>query len=210
MEEFTEEEIEKGRLLFAGSCDFMLSVLKISDLPPYGLPEICFAGRSNVGKSTLINALTGRKGLANTSNTPGRTQCLNYFNLSSQMYLVDMPGYGYAEAPKKLVKQWQGLIYDYLVGRPTLKRVFVLIDSRHGLKDNDKAMMQMLDKCAVSYQVVLTKTDKISKSAQDILAMKVTEALRKHGAAHPFVHQTSSEKKLGITTLRAEVTKLLG
>ncbi|MBX9977597.1 MAG: ribosome biogenesis GTP-binding protein YihA/YsxC [Alphaproteobacteria bacterium] len=205
---FTENELEKGRLLFAAECTFMLSVVKIPDLPPFGRPEICFAGRSNVGKSSLINALTGRKGLAKTSNTPGRTQCLNFFNVDNRLNLVDMPGYGYAEAPKNLVKEWQGLIRDYLLGRPTLQRVFVLIDSRHGIKENDRAMMKMLDECAVSYQIVLTKGDKISKAAQDKLCTEVTEISKKHPAAHPFVHKTSSEKMLGFDELRAEIGKL--
>ncbi len=206
---FSEEEIDNARLFFASPCYFMLSVLKIENLPPFNYPEICFAGRSNVGKSTLINALTQRKGLAKASNTPGRTQCLNYFNVGERLYLVDMPGYGYAQAPKKLVRQWQGLIRDYLLGRPTLKRVFVLIDSRHGLKENDIAMMTMLDECAISYQIVLTKADKISKTAGTQLVTDITEILKKHGAAHPVVHQTSSEKMQGIPELRAEIMRIL-
>ena len=207
---FSEESLKAGRALFSGACDFVKSVLKIEDLPPIGMPEITFAGRSNVGKSSLINALTKRKGLAKTSNTPGRTQCLNYFNVQSQFFLVDMPGYGYAEAPKKLVEEWQGLIREYLLGRPTLLRVFLLIDSRHGIKQNDLTMMKMLDECAVSYQIVLTKVDKIGSKQAEAVRQEIIPMLNKHPAAHPFVHMTSSEKGLGMEQLYAEVAMLVG
>jgi len=206
---FSDEALSSGRSLFGGECTFIMSVLKIADLPPLSLPEIAFAGRSNVGKSSLINGLTNRKGLAKTSNTPGRTQCLNYFNIQEKFFLVDMPGYGYAEAPKKLVKQWQGLIREYLLGRTTLKRVFVLVDSRHGLKETDLAMMTMLDECAVNYQIVLTKLDKISQKQGESLKESITAALIKHPAAHPYVHLTSSEKGIGMDDLRADVAMLV-
>lgn len=206
---FSEDDFKAGRSLFGGACTFIKSVLKIEDLPPISIPEIAFAGRSNVGKSSLINGLTNRKGLAKTSNTPGRTQCLNYFNVQDQFFLVDMPGYGYAEAPKKLVQQWQGLIRRYLLGRTTLKRVFVLVDSRHGIKETDLAMMKMLDECAVSYQIVLTKMDKIGITQGEALRAEMTPMLNKHPAAHPYVHLASSEKGVGMDELRAEVARLI-
>lgn len=206
---FSQEEIQKGRSLLLGGCTFMLSVVKTEDLPAFSHNEICFAGRSNVGKSSLVNALTNRNTLAKTSNTPGRTQCLNFFNVQDILYLVDMPGYGYAEAPKKLVKQWHGLIREYLLGRPTLKRVYVLIDSRHGIKENDKAMLTLLDECAVSYQVILTKADKISESERKTIYEKVSKTLLKHPAAHPYVHITSSGKGWGIDELRADIARLV-
>ena len=187
----------------------MLSVLKHENLPPLSLPEVCFAGRSNVGKSSLINALTGRKMLAKVSNTPGRTQCLNYFNIGEKLYLVDMPGYGYAEAPKSLVKQWQGLIRDYLLGRSTLKRVFILIDSRHGIKENDRAMMTLLDECGVNYQVVLTKADKISALKLSECYDHVTKDLQKHPAAHPILITTSCEKNQGINVVQDEIAAFI-
>ncbi len=199
-------DLEKGRLLFAKECTFMLGVAHLKDLPPYSLPEVAFIGRSNVGKSSLINALTGRNALARVSNTPGRTQQLNFFNLGQQIILVDMPGYGYAKAPKDLVAEWQKLIKHYLMGRPTLKRVYVLIDSRHGIKPNDTAFMKMLDESAVSYQVVLTKGDKISLAAHKHLMLDTLAKIKTHGAAHPRVILTSSEKNQGIEELRAEVS----
>ena len=199
---------EWANWLFAQECPFLRSVQKLDDLPEYGLPEIAFAGRSNVGKSSLINALTSRQTLARASNTPGRTQMLNFFQLHHELIMVDMPGYGYAEAPKALVAQWQSLVRQYLLGRPTLKRVYLLIDSRHGLKANDLEMMKMLDETAVSYQIVLTKTDKISAAALVKVRDETQIAIKKHGAAFPILGVTSSEKRLGIEELRAEIAKL--
>lgn len=199
---------EWANWLFAQECPFLRSVQKIDDLPDYSLPEIAFAGRSNVGKSSLINALTNRQTLARASNTPGRTQMLNFFQLHQELIMVDMPGYGYAEAPKALVAQWQKLVRQYLLGRPTLKRVYVLIDSRHGIKKNDIEMMKMLDETAVSYQVVLTKTDKISAAALAKVQEETQISIKKHGAAFPILGVTSSEKRLGIEELRAEIAKL--
>lgn len=164
-EEFTPEQKEKAKALFAQGTSFVLGVAKLEQLPLCEWPEAAFAGRSNVGKSSIINAVTGQKGLAKTSNTPGRTQQLNYFNLADKIHLVDLPGYGFAQAPEQVVKQWQKVIFAYLQGRVNLKRVFLLIDSRHGIKKVDQDIMEMLDKAAVTYQIVLTKTDKISAKA---------------------------------------------
>lgn len=201
-------KVEWANWLFAQECKFLRGVENISTLPAYTLPEIAFAGRSNVGKSSLINALTGRKTLARTSNTPGRTQHLNFFQLHEELMIVDMPGYGYAEAPKVLVARWQKLVRQYLLGRPTLKRVYVLIDSRHGIKTNDNEMMKMLDETAVSYQVILTKLDKISQDAAALVVEKTREKLKEHGAAYPILGITSSEKRFGIEDLRVEISKL--
>ena len=202
-----EDLLEQGRRLFAGPVGFQLSAPRLDILPPADLPEVAFAGRSNVGKSSLLNALTGRNGLARTSNTPGRTQELNLFLVGEPpvMRLVDMPGYGYAEAPKDLVKQWARLVNDYLRGRPTLKRVLVLVDSRHGLKPVDREIMELLDKAAVSYQIVLTKADKIKPTALAAVTAAVAEDARRHPAAHPQLIPTSSETKAGIAELRAAV-----
>ena len=199
--------LEQGRRLFAGPVEFQLSAPRLDILPPADLPEVAFAGRSNVGKSSLLNALTGRNGLARTSNTPGRTQELNLFLVGEPpvLRLVDMPGYGYAEAPKDLVKQWARLVNDYLRGRPTLKRVLVLVDSRHGLKPVDRDIMELLDKAAVSYQIVLTKADKIKPTALAAVTAAVAEDARRHPAAHPQLIPTSSETKAGIAELRAAV-----
>jgi len=197
----------RGNKLFSYSCDFMLGVTSIHDLPPFELPEVAFIGRSNVGKSSLINALTSRKSIARVSNTPGRTQQLNFFNLGGAIILVDMPGYGYAQAPKKLVAEWQGLIRDYLFGRPTLQRVYVLIDSRHGIKPNDHAFMKLLDESAVSYQVVLTKSDKIPLREHEPLVEATRKGLEKHPASHPYVILTSSERINGVEDLRAEISQ---
>ena len=164
--QYDSEELAAGRKLPGAACTFVLGVASLNQLPPDDqMEEIAFAGRSNVGKSSLINALTGRKGLAKTSNTPGRTQQLNYFNLADKLFLVDLPGYGFAKAPENLVKQWQKMIFAYLQGRVNLKRVFLLIDSRHGIKKVDREIMEMLDKAAVTYQIILTKSDKISAAA---------------------------------------------
>jgi GTP-binding protein len=195
---------------------FLRGIAKLDQLPPEGPPEIAFAGRSNVGKSSLINAVLKQQGLARTSNTPGRTQELNIFVPETEalaqhtppLAVIDMPGYGYAEAPKKLVDGWTKLVFDYLRGRVTLKRVFVLIDSRHGLKANDLEVLDLLDKAAVSYQIVLTKTDKIKAPAVEKLFAATLEAIRKRPAAFPVIHATSSEKGDGIIALQNEIAGL--
>jgi GTP-binding protein len=207
---FSPEQIEAGRLLFAGPCDFQKGVVALAGLPSDERVEVAFAGRSNVGKSSLLNALTGRKALARTSNTPGRTREINYFALGDTHYLVDMPGYGYARAEKRQVEAWNRLIRSYLRARASLRRVFVLIDARHGIKPNDTAIMTMLDEAAVSFQVVLTKADKLKAEALAALAQSVAQALRRHPAAHPEMHVTSSEKRTGIEELRAEIQALAG
>jgi len=201
----SKAEIEAGRILFAGACDFVMSVAAMDQLPAADHPEVAFAGRSNVGKSSLLNALTNRKGLARISNTPGRTQLLNYFSLAGKMYLVDMPGYGYAKVSKAQVRNWTRLIHDYLAGRASLTRVFLLIDSRHGIKPNDSEIMDMLDKNAVSYQCVLTKADKPSSAELDRVTDNVAKRLRKRPAAYPEILVTSSRNSSGIEALRAEI-----
>ena len=194
--------MEKGRLLFAGETDFVKGVVAMDGLPPPDRLEICFAGRSNVGKSSLINAITGRKGLARASNTPGRTQEINYFT-AGDIYVVDLPGYGYANAPLDIVAKWQRLLKQYLQGRQTLRRAFVLIDARHGAKAVDEEIMSLLDSSAVTFQVVMTKVDKLKgKDLTDSLN-KTRAALNKHPAAFPELILTSSEKGDGIPTLRA-------
>lgn len=207
-EDFSAEDLAAADKLFAGSCEFILGVAKLEQLPLSELPEVAFAGRSNVGKSSLINAVTGRKGLAKTSNTPGRTQQLNYFKLADKLHIVDLPGYGYAQAPESTVRQWQKVIFAYLQGRVNLKRVFLLIDSRHGIKKADTEVMEMLDKAAVTYQLVLTKTDKISSAALTKLKTEIEAETAKHPAAYVRVLATSSEKKQGIDLLRAEIASL--
>ncbi len=199
--------IEAARRLFAGPVEFRLSAPALEFLPSMDLPEVAFAGRSNVGKSTLLNALTGRNGLARASNTPGRTQELNIFEVGEPptLRLVDMPGYGFAEAPKDIVRQWQRLVNDYLRGRPTLRRVLLLIDSRHGFKDIDREVMGMMDKAAVSYQVVLTKLDKLKPAAALAIEQATAEEARTHVAAHPELLATSADKGQGIPQLRAAV-----
>tara|TARA_Y100000052_G_scaffold27598_2_gene37296 strand:+ start:41026 stop:41661 length:636 start_codon:yes stop_codon:yes gene_type:complete len=203
--EFDDEAIEKGRLLFASPIDFVMGVTSLSALPPADYPEVTFAGRSNVGKSSLINALTNRKNLARASNEPGRTRELNYFNLNEQLYLVDIPGYGYARASKTDIARWTKLTLNYLRGRPTLKRVFLLVDSRRGVMDTDEEVMDMLDTAAVVYQVVLTKVDKLKKAERDGISEKVMTKLKKRPAFHPVVRETSSETGMGIAELRAEI-----
>lgn len=204
----TAEQLEAGRLLFAGPIEFELGVAGMDHLPVADLPEVAFAGRSNVGKSSLINALTNRKGLARASVEPGRTRELNFFRMGDRLRLVDMPGYGYAKAPKAEIARWTGLVRDYLRGRPSLKRVILLIDARHGLKPHDIEVMDALDASAVGYQIALTKADKIKPSELAALAAATSTAIAKRPAAHPVVIPTSSETGLGIETLRAEVAAL--
>ena len=205
---FTAEQIEDGRLLFARPVTFVTSAVSLDTLPPMGPPEVCFAGRSNVGKSTLINALTNQNGLARASNTPGRTQELNYFDAQGRLFLVDLPGYGYAQAPKAKVAAWTALTRAFLRGRATLRRVFVLVDSRHGLKPVDTDLMDMLDETAVTYQLVLTKADKLKKGQLARVVDATQAAIAKRPAAFPTVAVTSSEKGLGLAELRAEIASL--
>jgi GTP-binding protein len=204
-----EERLKKGRELFNKRCDFVLSVANLKQLPSDDKEEIAFAGRSNVGKSSLINALFGQRKLAKTSSTPGRTQQLNYFNLDDKIYVVDLPGYGFAKAPKDIVKSWQLLIITYLVGRANLRRVFLLIDSRHGIKKIDTEIMDMLDKAAVTYQIVLTKIDKISAKELDKVLLDTAKIVSEHTAAHTVVLKTSSEKNLYLDELKAEVADFI-
>lgn len=199
---------EAGRLLFAGPVTFVKGVVAMSGLPPADRLEVCFAGRSNVGKSSLINALTGRKTLARASNTPGRTQEINYFALGEERYLVDLPGYGYAEAPLAVVAKWQALLKQYLSGRVTLRRAFVLIDARHGVKAVDEEILKLLDRSAVTLQAVLTKVDKINRTEREAMIEQVKGALAKHPAAYPEIVVTSSEKGEGIETLRALIATM--
>ncbi len=207
--DYSEAELEAGRLLFAQTWTFATSVAKISQLTPAERVEVAFVGRSNVGKSSLINALTGRRDLARTSNTPGRTQMLNFFTAeNTPVDLVDMPGYGYAQAPKHLVDEWTNLVFSYLRGRATLRRLFLLVDSRHGVKANDLEAMSILDTAAVSYQVVLTKVDKIKAGELEKCMKDAAEKISKRPAAHPVVMQTSSEKNFGVSELRAEILKI--
>lgn len=200
--------LEAGRLLFARDCAFVAGAGNMDTLPPEAQPEVAFAGRSNVGKSSLVNALTGRKTLARTSDTPGRTQQLNFFLLGERLMLVDLPGYGYAQAPKQLVKQWTTLIQDYLRGRPSLRRVLVLVDSRHGLKGTDIEAMDLLDKAAVSYQIVLTKGDKVKSSELEKILRQTREAIARRPAAHPDIMVTSAREGHGIAELRAALAAL--
>ena len=206
--DFTDVQIEDGRLLFAREVLFMLSVVNLDALPPADRPEICFAGRSNVGKSSLINALTNRKGLARASNTPGRTRELNYFNVDERLNLVDLPGYGYARAPKTEISNWTRLTRAFLRGRAGLRRVFLLIDSRHGIKPSDIELMEMLDEAAVTYQLVLTKSDKVKKVELAKVMRRTSRTIGKRPAAHPELMVTSSEKKTGLDDLRAEIATL--
>ncbi|MEO1329535.1 MAG: ribosome biogenesis GTP-binding protein YihA/YsxC [Pseudomonadota bacterium] len=203
------ETVEAGRLLFTREPRFVIGCARLDQLPPGDRVEICFAGRSNVGKSTLINALLGRKGVARASNTPGRTQQLNYFDLDERLYLVDLPGYGFAQAPKKTVEAWQTLLKAYLAGRASLRRVFCLIDARHGVKPVDHEIMDLLDRAAVGFQLVLTKADKPAAKDLAKTIAQVQEQARRHVAAHPAIRITSSETGRGLEGLRADVAELL-
>ncbi|WP_386684201.1 ribosome biogenesis GTP-binding protein YihA/YsxC [Loktanella sp. R86503] len=203
----SDEALEKGRLLFAGETTFLKGVVAMDGLPPADRLEVCFAGRSNVGKSSLINALTGRKGLARASNTPGRTQEINFFT-AGDLYVVDLPGYGFANAPVAVVAKWQALLKNYLQGRPTLRRVFVLIDARHGAKAVDEEIMTLLDRAAVTFQVVMTKVDKVKGNALDASMAATRAAMAKHPAAFPELILTSSEKGEGIAALRAVIASI--
>ena len=200
---------EKGRKLFAGGiAEFVKGVVAMSGLPEGDRLEVCFAGRSNVGKSTLINALTNRKGLARASNTPGRTQEINFFNIGESHYLVDLPGYGYANAPIAIVEKWQRLLKQYLSGRQNLRRAFVLVDARHGVKAVDEEIMSLLDSSAVTFQCVMTKADKVKIKDRDRVIEQVRTALARHPAAYPEIVLTSSEKGDGIATLRSIICGL--
>ncbi len=207
-DKFTTQQIAEANAQFLRPINFMLSVAQLSQLPDADRDEIAFAGRSNVGKSSLINALFNQKKLAKTSSTPGRTQQLNFFDFDGKLYLVDLPGYGYAQAPEKLVHQWQEILKAYLRGRPNLRRVFLLIDARHGIKKEDAEIMKMLDVAAVPYQIVLTKADKISSAELDKAATAVSEELKKHAAALVDIIKTSSEKKIGLDIIKAEIHSL--
>ena len=198
----------KGKALFDEPVSFVRGVQSVSDLPTLRLAEIAFAGRSNVGKSSLINALTG-KSIARASNTPGRTQEVNFFQVGKKFFLVDLPGYGFAAAPKKMVETWTRLIHDYLRGRQQLKRVFLLIDARHGIKKADEDIMKMLDRSGVSYYIVLTKADKLKKSELDDVFHKTMEKGKEHVACYPEMLLTSSETGLGIAELRGEIYRVL-
>jgi len=200
--------LEAGRLLFARECRFLISAVRISDLPDTGLPEVAFAGRSNVGKSSLVNALTSHKALARTSNTPGRTRQLNFFDLGGRLVLVDLPGYGYAQAGKAEIRHWTGLTRDYLKGRALLRRICLLIDARHGIKDSDRQIMSLLDQAAVSYQVTLTKADKQRPAALAQVRQACSAELARRPAAHPALLATSSITGAGIEELRAALAAL--
>ena len=208
-EELDEKKKELGRLLFSKETSFVKGVVDMPGLPNPDKIEVCFSGRSNVGKSSLINALTGRKGLARASNTPGRTQEINFFSIPDNHYLVDLPGYGYANAPIKVVEKWQNLLKRYLAGRQSLRRAFVLVDSRHGVKKVDTEIMSMLDSSAVTFQVVLTKLDKVKEKDRENILEQVRASLQKHPATFPEIILTSSEKGWGIPTLRSVIAMLV-
>ena len=205
--EFEQSQLEIGRKLFAGACSFIMGAVSTDALPPPGINEIAFAGRSNVGKSSLLNALTNRKDLARASNTPGRTRELNFFNLQDTMRLVDLPGYGYARASRSSVDAWTDLTMDFLRGRADLRRVCILIDSRHGLKPTDLEVMKFLDTAAVNYQIVLTKADKIKPTQAEALRTAIGQEIIRRPAAHPLVHLTSSAKNTGLAALRADLAQ---
>jgi GTP-binding protein len=207
--DWSPEEIERGRLFFTRPASFVRGVAALDQLPPPAAAEIAFGGRSNAGKSSLINALTGHTGLARTSNTPGRTRELNFFSIGGALTLVDMPGYGYAKAPRTEVRNWQSVLRGYLRGRPGLLRAFILIDSRHGVMKADEEMFGLLDECAVTYQLVLTKTDKIKDSERDAVLARTQAIAAKRPAAYPGVHATSSVTGAGLAELRAEIAALV-
>jgi GTP-binding protein len=200
-----DELTERARKLFAGPVTFLLSAPQLQFMPEPVMPEIAFCGRSNVGKSSLVNAITGRKAIARTSVTPGRTQELNFFDVGETFRLVDMPGYGFAKAPPAVVEKWRRLVRDYLRGRVVLKRTLLLVDARHGVKPVDAEMMKMLDEAAVGYRIVLTKADKIKASELEAVTAATQAEARRHPAAYPVVHATSSEKGMGIAELRAAI-----
>jgi len=199
---------EKGRKLFSGNIDFLKGVVDMNGLPPADRLEVCFAGRSNVGKSSFINAVTGRKSIARASNTPGRTQEINYFKTGEHHYLVDLPGYGFANAPIDVVKKWQQLLKSYLSGRSSLRRAFVLVDIRHGIKKVDEEIMDLLDTSAVTFQCILTKSDKVNAEQQNKVLNQVRNKLQKHPAAFPELLVTSAENKAGLETLRSIIATL--
>jgi len=203
-----QADLDAGRLLFAQDCRLLISAAGTQQLPPGGLPEVAFAGRSNVGKSSLVNALTGRKTLAKTSNQPGRTRLLNFFELGRRLVLVDLPGYGYARAAKSDIERWTALTMDYLKGRSQLRRVCLLVDARHGLKDSDRQVMSLLDEAAVSYQLILTKADKVKSMALDRTLTSVGAEARRHVAAHPEIALTSAQKAIGLDEMRAALAAL--
>ncbi len=207
--EFDEATLEQANRLFRRPCTFVKGVVNVAGLPDDALPEMAFAGRSNVGKSSLLNALVGQKALARTSNTPGRTREVNYFLLDERAYLVDLPGYGYAKASKKEVAGWNRLIQDYLRGRASLRRVFLLIDARHGLKDSDKPTLELMDTAAVSYQGVLTKADKVKAAELEKVIERTSKELSKHPAAFPGIIVTSARKDTGSPELRAAILTLM-
>lgn len=205
-----EAQLAAGRALFAKTCTFVIGCARLDQLPAHDKVEVAFAGRSNVGKSSLINGLTRRRDLARASATPGRTQQINYFDLADTVYLVDLPGYGYAQAPEKQVKSWNELVFTYLKGRPTLRRVFLLIDSRHGVTKKDEEVMTMLDKAAVVFQVIMTKCDKPNKTELTKNRAAVEAAIKKHTAAYPEVIVTSSQKDIGLDEVRSQIAELAG
>ena len=205
---FEPNDLESGRRLFAGPATFQLGAVALDHLPETSLPEVTFAGRSNVGKSSLINALTNRKSLARTSITPGRTQEINFFELGGQLMVADLPGYGYAKVPKGKVDAWTALIKDYLRGRPNLRRALVLIDSRHGLKDSDREMMKLMDDAAVNYQIIMTKADKVKPSPLAARHEAIAREISEHVAAHPNILVTSATEGWGIAETRAALSEL--
>lgn len=209
-DEFSAEQLEAGRLLFAQQVDFIKGAVSLQTLPPANRTEVAFAGRSNVGKSSLVNALVNRHGLARASNTPGRTRELNYFDLAGRLFLVDLPGFGHAKAPKADIARWTKLTRDFLRGRPTLARVFLLIDVRRGVMAGDEEVMDLLDESAVVYQAVLTKVDKVKAAERNQTLAEVQAKLAKRPAAHPVIRQTSADKGDGIPELRAEIAALVG